>query len=150
MQGTDGALYGTTATGGSADVGTAFKLSTDGTSFSVLRNFDYASGAYPYAGLTEGTGGALFGAANQGGSTSYGTLFTLNTDGSGFSVLQTFSFGTDYSQGAYPYAGPMQAADGALYGVAYYGGSGSSFGGTAFKLNTDGSGFVVRHDFNYF
>ncbi|MEP6725156.1 MAG: choice-of-anchor tandem repeat GloVer-containing protein, partial [Bacteroidota bacterium] len=41
----------------------------------------------------------------------------------------------------------LLAADNKLYGMAY--GGGSSFSGTIFRLNTDGSGFQVIHHFNY-
>ena len=66
-----------------------FKLNTDGTGFTVLKNFDYSTtGGYPYAGLMQGTDGALYGTAYQGGSSGYGTVFKLNPDGTGFTVAQ--------------------------------------------------------------
>jgi uncharacterized repeat protein (TIGR03803 family) len=148
VQGTDGALYGTTYYGGTSGYGTAFKLNTDGTGFTVLQNFDYSTtGAYPYAGLVQATNGALYGTAYQGGGTGFGTVFKLSTDGTVFAVLKNFSNGSDLSEGAYPYGGVMQGTDGALYGTTYYGGT-SSYG-TVFKLNTDGTGFNVRKNFDY-
>jgi len=39
MLGANGALYGTTYYGGSHSVGALYKLNTDGSGFSVLRNF---------------------------------------------------------------------------------------------------------------
>src|SRR5205814_2225203 len=117
-----------------------------GTGFTVLQNLDYSTtGAYPYFGRMErGTDGALYGATYQGGTSGYGTVFKLNPDGSGFTVLQNFDYSTT---GAYPWAGPVQGTDGALYGTAYYGGT--SGYGTAFKLNTDGSGFTVLQNLDY-
>ena len=47
MQGTDGALYGTAHQGGTSGYGTVFKLNTDGTGFTVLKNFDYSTGGLP-------------------------------------------------------------------------------------------------------
>ena len=48
----------------------------------------------PYAGLVQGTDGALYGTAHQGGSSGYGTVFKLNTDGTGFTVLKNFDYST--------------------------------------------------------
>ena len=91
MQGADGALYGTAYQGGSSGYGTVFKLNPDGTGFTVLKNFDYSTtGGYLYAGLVQGTDGALYGTAYSGRQQRYGTVFKLNTDGSGFTVLKNF------------------------------------------------------------
>jgi uncharacterized repeat protein (TIGR03803 family) len=148
VQGTDGALYGAATYGGTNGSGTAFKLNTDGTGFTVLRNFDYPGGAYPYAGLLQGMDGALYGTAYQGGSNGPGTAFKLNTDGTGFTVLKSFSYGSDQGAGAYPYAGLLEGTDGRLYGTTIQGGTGSY--GTVYQLNTDGTGFNVLHNFDYY
>ena len=89
IQGTDGALYGSTSQGGSSDFGTVFRLNPDGSGFSVLKgDFDvFTSGGYLHSKLIQGMDGALYGTATWGGSSGYGTVFKLNTDGSGFSVL---------------------------------------------------------------
>jgi uncharacterized repeat protein (TIGR03803 family) len=58
LKGTDGKLYGTTSGGGTFGFGTVFKLSTDGTGFTVLVHFDsFTTGANPYAGLMQGKDG---------------------------------------------------------------------------------------------
>ena len=144
IQGTDGALYGTAATGGSGGGGTVFKLNTDGTGFTVLQNFDYAYHRRVSAGRADaGRGRRALWHGPYGGSNGVGTVFKLNTDGTGFTVLQNF----DGSGGAYPTFGALvQDAGGALYGTATYGGS--SGVGTVFKLNTDGTGFTVLKDFD--
>ena len=59
IQGSDGALYGTTY-GGAATYGTIFKWSASG--FATLHTFNYSNGAHPYAGLIQGNDGALYGA----------------------------------------------------------------------------------------
>jgi len=130
LQGSDGALYGTAQSGGSLGNGTVFKLNPDGTGFTVLKNFDSSTtGGYPQAGLLQGTDGALYGTASQGGSLGYGTVFKLNPDGTGFTVLKNFDNSTT---GGYLHAGLLQGTDGALYGTAYQGGS--SGVGTVFRL----------------
>ncbi len=144
IEGTDGALYGTASQGGANGYGTVFTLNTDGTGFAVLQDLNYADGVSPYAGLKQGTDGALYGTTLYGGGADYGTVFKLNTDGTGFTVLKDFDYSTS---GGYLYWGELiQGTDGALYGAASQGGSGG--GGTVFKLNTNGTGFTVLKNFD--
>src|SRR5258706_10770222 len=116
MQATEGALYGTALNGGSSGAGTVFALNTDGTGFTVLKNLSYGSdisesGGYPYAGrLARGTDGTLYGTTLQGGSNGNGTVFKMNSDGTGFSVLKNLDYSTT---GGYPYSGLIQGTDGA-------------------------------------
>jgi uncharacterized repeat protein (TIGR03803 family) len=145
IQGTDGALYGTASSGGSGGYGTVFRLNLDGTGFTVFTSFDnITAGGYPQAALIEGTDGALYGTTSSGGSTGYGTVFRLATNGTSFAVLTNFDYTT---MGGFPAAGLMQGADGVLYGTTFYGGS--NYAGTAFRLNPDGSGFNVLQSFDY-
>lgn len=154
IQGTDGALYGTTYGGGASGLGTVFKISTDGSGYAVLRSFTGTAGdgAVPYqeAGLVQGSDGALYGTTFYGGnggdgtgSSGLGTLFKINTDGSGYAVLRSFTGAP--GDGANPSTGLVQGRDGSLYGTTQNGGSGD---GTVFKLNTDGSGYTVLRKFS--
>lgn len=123
-----GVLYGTTKFGGSSDYGTVFKVNTDGTGFTVLRHF--AGGAderYPVAGLAL-SGSVLYGTTYFGGTSNKGTVFKINTDGSGYSVLKHFG-GSD---GANP-QGELAVSGGVLYGTTYRGGD--SDAGTVFSLS---------------
>lgn len=152
-------LYGTASAGGAWGNGTVFAVNTDGTGFTNLHNFaatpfgTNTDGATPLAGLIL-TNGTLYGTTYQGGSSSNGTVFSLNTDGTGFSNLHSFARGRSYQQdfstlytnsdGAFPNAGVILSGN-ALYGTALGGGL---FGnGTLFALNTDGSGFTNLHAF---
>ena len=133
-------LYGTTHNGGSVPQGTVFKLNTDGTTFSVLQNFDYANGAWPDAALVL-SGSTLYGTTWGGGGSGQGVVFRVNTDGTGFTLLKWF---TNSVEGGSLSAGLV--LDGStLYGTTYYGGS-SDFG-TVFKLNTNGTGYAVLKSF---
>ena len=99
--------------------------------FQVLHHLDYSTtGGYPFAGLVQGTDGALYGTTQTGGSSSSGTVFKLNPDGSGFTVLQNLDY---YTTGGTPFARLVQGTDGALYGTTYDGGSSGQ--GTAFRLS---------------
>jgi uncharacterized repeat protein (TIGR03803 family) len=149
-------LYGTTAEyGGSSLNGTVFAVHTDGTGFTNLHSFTATSGflatnsdgTRSYAGLIL-SGNTLYGTASEGGGSGNGTVFALNTDGTDFRTLHSFtaSFDPYYtnSDGAYPY-GELFLSGNALYGTAT--GGGSSARGTVFKVNTDGTGFTNLHSF---
>jgi uncharacterized repeat protein (TIGR03803 family) len=136
-------LYGTTPGGGSSGAGTVFAVSTSGGGFTDLHSFTAASdGAGPVAGLiTNSSGTTLYGTATGGGSSGYGTVFAVNTDGTGFTNLHHF---TGVSDGANPQAGLILTGN-TLYGTAAFGGD--SGNGTLFALNTDGTGFTNLHSF---
>ena len=150
-------LYGTATEGGSAGMGTIFKVNTDGSGFAVLHHFSGTSperpfgnsdGARPMARLAI-AGNTLYGTAQRGGHNE-GTIFKLNTDGSGFLALHTFSplvqspHRLTNSDGAFPESG-LVVSRSTIYGTAWSGGI--SGNGTVFKLGTDGSGFQVLHEF---
>jgi uncharacterized repeat protein (TIGR03803 family) len=99
-------------------------------------------GQKPYAGLVSGTDGALYGTTLGGGSNSAGTVFKVNTDGSGYATLHTFL--TNGVDGESPGA-LIQASDGALYGMTSIGGTNRA--GTVYKLNVDGNGYRLLHVF---
>lgn len=65
-------LYGTAYLGGSWRLGTIFKINTDGTGFTTLRECARGDeGALPYAGLIL-SGNTLYGTTVNGGSSGYG------------------------------------------------------------------------------
>src|SRR5262245_19233682 len=115
-EGSDGALYGTTPSGGSNDVGTVFKLNKDGSNYHLLHSFSTnASDGYgPMAGVVDGSGGVLYGETVFGGTEHGGTVFKLNKDGTGYSLLYNFS--TNGVDSTYPVGGVITGRDGALYG----------------------------------
>ena len=156
---TDGSvLYGITAQGGAYGdgggngPGMIFRMNLDGSCYTNLHSFgvsDALDGALPIASLTLAGnvlyGTTCFGGPNLGGL-SDGTLFRINTDGTGFSVLHDFG-GDD---GGNP-SGAMVQVGSILYGTTqgdYYGTPNS--GGTLFQINTNGTGLVVLHYFSSF
>jgi uncharacterized repeat protein (TIGR03803 family) len=141
ITGNDGALYGTTRTGGSSNLGTVFKINLDGSGFATLKNFLGMDGNDPESGLLQGSDGTLYGTTYAGGTSNRGTIFRLNPDGSGYSVLHNF----DGSAAKWPSASLIQGSDGWLYGTTA--GGGSALRGTVFKLHTNGSSYVVIHTF---
>src|SRR5579871_1620820 len=142
-QGSDGNLYGTTQQGGSTGYGTAYQVSTDGTVFNTIHNFNTSSdGYYPDGTLIQGTDGMLYGTDQYGGPNGYGNVFQLSKDGTVFNIVHSFN----YNDGYYPYAGVTQGSDGMLYGTTIDGGS--SGYGVVFQVSTDGTVFHDLHSFN--
>jgi len=134
-------LYGTTYSGGTSGYGTVFAVNTDGTGFTNLYSFTGATdGANPRAGLILSSN-TLYGTAFAGGSWGHGTVFAVNTDGTGFTNLYSFTGATD---GANPSAGLILSGS-TLCGTASSGGT--SGYGTVFAVNTDGTGFAILHSF---
>jgi len=155
-------LYGTMFTGGSADNGSIFKMNTDGSGFTELHSFSAtvpsvfgtnSDGNRPQGDLVT-DGSTLYGTAQYGGANGNGTIFKINTNGSGFTVIKTFSatfVGTNNvsgnilvssgtnSDGARPIGGLV--LDGStLYGTTYHGGTSN---GVVFAMQTDGTGYTV-------
>jgi len=140
-------LYGTTLDGGSSGNGTVFKVNTDGTGFTNLYTFTYGSdGAGPKAGLVL-SGNTLYGTAQLGGLPSpIGTVFKVNTNGTGFMTLHDFYC---YYDGCAPTARLVLSGN-TLYGTTLDGGNSenaSSANGSVFKVNTDSTGFTNLHSF---
>jgi|HubBroStandDraft_1064217.scaffolds.fasta_scaffold07161_3 uncharacterized repeat protein (TIGR03803 family) len=102
IQATDGDLYGTTAEGGTSNVGTIFKITTSGTLttlYSFCAESECADGSYPYAGLVQATNGIFYGTTYSGGANDTcpgqlpgcGTVFSLSVGLGPFVETQTTS-----------------------------------------------------------
>jgi uncharacterized repeat protein (TIGR03803 family) len=145
LLGRDGVLYGTTAGGGAANAGTVFRLNQTGDNYSTLYSFSggASAGHLPYGKLLEGSDGAFYGVAMYGGGTNQGMIYKVSKGGSGYAELKTFS--GDGVEGGSPASELVEGRDGALYGVNTAG----SISGqcTLFKLNEDGSGFLILRSF---
>lgn len=142
-------LYGTADNGGNFGGGVIFAIGTNGTGLTNIHNFSALSGfspftnsdgAVPTAGLLL-SGTTLYGTAKRGGSSGNGTVFRVNTDGTGFTNLHNFT-GTDGSEAVKR----LVLSGNALYGSAELGGSMGS--GTLFRLKTDGTGFTNLYAFS--
>jgi uncharacterized repeat protein (TIGR03803 family) len=142
VQGPDGTLYGTSSQGGFGEAGTVFKIQPNGTGLTVLKSFTNSpDGQNPQAGLVL-SGSTLYGATSTGGATGNGTVFAVNTDGTGFTNLYSFQ---GWSDGANPQAG-LVLSGGKLFGTTQFGGA---FGnGTVFTINIDGTDFINLYNFS--
>jgi uncharacterized repeat protein (TIGR03803 family) len=117
--------------------------------FTTLYSFTAGSGSFPNVTNSDGanpggplilSGNTLYGTAFLGGSSAVGTVFAVNTDGTGFTNLHSFA----NSDGAHPTGGLILAGT-VLYGAA--GSGGSSGAGTVFAVSIDGAGLTNLHSF---
>ncbi len=139
LLGPDGWIYGVTSNGG-----TIFRVGLDGAAFSVLHAVASPSdGSELHGTLCLAGNGRLYGVAANGGLNSFGTIYSLRTDGTGFVVLRHLDGSSD---GATPSGGLIQASDGRLYGTTSRGGVNG--GGTLFSLLPDGSDFRILISFH--
>jgi uncharacterized repeat protein (TIGR03803 family) len=154
-----GNLYGTTIQGGTANLGTVFRLSPPGTdggdwTETVLYSFlgGAADGALPN-GVVFDKAGNLYGTTSNGGFTNTstctqgcGTVFelaspTATSGGWTEKVIQFFH----YTNGGYPKSVPIIDARGDLYGTTVYGGP--NVEGTVYRLAppaTEGGNWAYR------
>lgn len=139
---TDGTfLFGMTYYGGVNDMGVVFKIKPDGTGYSNILDFSgSSSGSNPIGSLiSDGT--FLYGMTSIGGINSYGTIFKIKSDGTGYSKLLDFdnAYG-DQPNGSLIFDGTY------LYGMTRLGGVNSL--GVIFKMNPDGTGYTRLYDFD--
>ncbi len=146
-----GNLYGTTTGRGN---GSVYKLKRSNGGWTLVPLYNFAvgnGGTNPYAGVTFGPDGSLYGTTQNGGSGhGDGTVFKLTppprispnllapwTE----TVLYSFQAGSDGNQ---PYGGVTFDRAGNIYGTTGYGGQGC-FGegcGTVYRLTPSGSGWT--------
>lgn len=147
-------FFGVSQAGGTYGTGTVFERKADG-SVGITRSFNAVAshtatntgGASPSAPLAV-SGSTLYGAASAGGTNGNGTVFSVSTTGSGFTVLRDFSgvstsYGTN-NDGALPRGGVILTG-GKLYGTTSAGGTGGT--GVVFSMDANGANFTVLHDF---
>ncbi len=180
-------LYGETSLGGANNAGTIFSLSTDGTAPATSLNWLYSfdaplgsgqsnDGDMPHHNALLLVDGSLYGAALYGGNqdnpptaaglstppppyerTGNGALFSIRTDGSGYSVLHTFSgWGNapPTQDGANPhspfllYPGSESAYAGMAYGLTANGGANNQGALYSFSLAAPAETYQVIYSFS--
>jgi uncharacterized repeat protein (TIGR03803 family) len=152
--GPDGALYGTTYSGGVSEAGTVFRLQPPPracTSFScpwtltILHAFNYEDGAGPLGAIVFDRAGNLYGVTSTGGgacadfSSGCGVVYELSPGGGGWTETVILNFNFDNGcDGAIPNGGLLSDAAGNLYGVTWMGGPSNS--GVVYKLSSSQGG----------
>ena len=118
---------------------------TGQTVFNNLHNLVYTNGTGPLASLIV-SGNTLYGTThNYGGGLGGGSgcVFRMNTDGSGFTNLHTFS---GIAPDAGYLSGDLVLSGGTLYGTAAFGGDLDH--GCVFAIGTNGLGLTNLYNFS--
>jgi uncharacterized repeat protein (TIGR03803 family) len=156
IQGSDGALYGTTASGGAFGGGTVFRITLGG-AYSLLYSFGASpsDGVVPVGALVQGSDGNFYGTTASGGANhcsqipqaggNCGTVFRMMPAGV---VTILHSFGASLSDGVEPLGALVLASDGNFYGTTIDGGanncaSGTHNCGTVFRMTPAGAVSVI-------
>lgn len=161
IQGKDGALYGTTASGGLHGGGTIYRITLSG-DYTVLYSFGASAtdGVVPVGGVIQAVDGTFYGTTASGGAnhciqipqagSNCGTVFKLTADGK---VTILYSFGNSPSDGVEPQNSLLQASDGNFYGTTLTGGAGACGNpplphncGTVFRITPEGV-VTILHSF---
>jgi uncharacterized repeat protein (TIGR03803 family) len=130
---TDGSrLYGYYAVTGAANTVAA---DMDGSGYTLLHGYTSEVGKMVVSGTT------IYGMTHSGGNNSVGSIYSMNTDGTGLQTLHSFS----WLDGDYPY-GSLTLIGSTLYGTTWSGGTGGE--GTVFKMNTNSGDYAVLHNFS--
>jgi uncharacterized repeat protein (TIGR03803 family) len=160
---TDGTtyVYGTTELGGQANHGMVFRFDILTRTYKVLHSFGVGNvvnvdgnqvpdGETPQGSLVL-SGSTLYGMTHVGGTAGGGVVFSMNTEGTVYTILHTFGDGAVANDGLNPY-GSLLLSGSTLYGMTPFGGSAgkgvvfsTTTGGTTTILHSFGDG-AVRND----
>jgi len=155
--GGDGGYYGTTSSSSTVTGGLIYRTSTDGTQVKTIYQLSNTEAYAPLAGLLVGSDAVLYGTTSLGAvgvePSTAGTVFSIKTDGKGFTILHKFApvTATNVNEnainvdGAYPETALIEGSDGFLYGVTRAGGPNGT--GAVFKVSRDGTSFKVLQTF---
>jgi uncharacterized repeat protein (TIGR03803 family) len=114
-------LFGLTSAGGKFGLGTIFSYDLSKKKFTVLRSFGPNTtndGQNPFGSLML-NGNVLYGTTRLGGSSGLGSVFQINTDGTGYARVHNFSGGN--GDGANPIDDVILVSN-TLYGMTEAGG----------------------------
>lgn len=137
-------LYGTNTQGPTLQ-GIVFKVGVDGSNFTKLTDLDVSSGSAGYEGSLLQIGTTLYGVRSGyyigfPGPGYLGSIYKVNTDGSGYSRFYNYE-----ATGNSP-TGSLVSDGSYLYGMTYQGGQNNY--GVVFRVKPDGSGYLKLLDFD--
>jgi uncharacterized repeat protein (TIGR03803 family) len=136
-----GNIYGTTSEGGAFALGTIFKLSPSGSTWTETKLHDFEDGndgAIPYAGLIFDKSGNLYGAATEGGTGGGGTIFKMTPASGGWTFTVLYSLPGWNISG--PFRNLMIDGAGNLYGTTHC--DGANDAGTVYKLSLKNGSWI--------
>ncbi|MFL6516445.1 MAG: choice-of-anchor tandem repeat GloVer-containing protein [Chthoniobacterales bacterium] len=138
-------IYGTTFNGGPNNLGTIYRIDTDGAQLTLLHTFPAGTndGTFPVGPLVLSSS-TLYGVSEQGGNDNLGTIFKIDTSGANYGKLHDFVTGT--SDGHLPIGG-LALVGATLYGTTAQGGTSGNNAGTIFRIDTGGAAYQLLYSF---
>ncbi len=137
----DNNFYGMSFEGGYNDSCTMFQCTPAGALTTEINMDTVWGSSSPVASLIQANDGNLYGMTNLGGDSSNGVIFQYVIATHKYKAIYNFG----YSDGGNPYGDLVQASDGFLYGMTFYGGIKGV--GTIFKCSLSGV-FTKLFDFD--
>jgi uncharacterized repeat protein (TIGR03803 family) len=136
--------FGLAAQDGLNGQGTLFQLDTNGTAFLKLYDFQQLTGGHPKGKISIASGNRLVGNTYDGGAANYGTVFTINSNGSNYTASGIYDF---FGVGANPIGGIIYSlSQGKFYGLTSNGGNTSN--GTLISVDTTNFNLSAVFSFN--
>lgn len=136
----DEIFFLTTQEMGRHDGGVLSQCDTSGFANS-LYHFGYSPNGFRPNTLIKASDGKLYGTAIIGGTDGNGVVFSMNTNGTGYTLLHEFNDAEGYQ----PSVQLLEASDGKLYGGCEWGGPNG--GGCLYRMDKTGSNFELIFSF---
>jgi uncharacterized repeat protein (TIGR03803 family) len=145
VRGGDGFLYGTTEHGGlGGNVGTVFRIGEDGDDYQILHSGGNLVAAIWSVHCSSRVISGCMAIHEVAVLMGWDIVFRLGKDGAGFELLH--HFGSMANDATPPLmSGLIELPDGFLYGTSSVGGEANA--GTIFRLEKDGTGYQLLHQF---
>lgn len=152
-------IYGTMKQGGTSDSGTLFRVKTDGSGFQKLIDFTFnlgegSTGVYPTGEIIVVGDSIIYGMTELGGPNNSGTLYSISTDGSNFTIVYSFNEFSSSSGGRIQSSASPVVISGSLafknefiYAPVALS-SGEQKTGSIIKYRVDGSEFITGTEKN--
>jgi uncharacterized repeat protein (TIGR03803 family) len=138
LQAQNGDFYGVTVNGGTQNLGTIFKITSDGV-LTFLAEFtgidSFNKGAFPRAALIQTSPDDFYGVTSQGGAADAGTIFHMTATGT-LTTLVEFTGEGGTNKGTAPDSSLVLGSDLNLHGTTARGGA-RGFG-TVFTMTPEG------------
>ncbi|KFF21639.1 choice-of-anchor tandem repeat GloVer-containing protein [Chryseobacterium sp. JM1] len=122
--------------------GTIFHYNANTNIFQKNYTFEYSIGSTPQEGLLKGNNGKLYGTTMYRGGFYNGVLFEFDPVSNQLSTLVNFQ---ELPTGKTPFASPMQASNGKLYGTTFAGGA--NYNGTIYEYDISTGQYTKKYDF---
>ncbi|MCB9173290.1 MAG: T9SS type A sorting domain-containing protein [Flavobacteriales bacterium] len=143
LKANDGNMYGVTASGGTYNLGTLFRINLTNGVYTKLHDFgDISQERTPLSGLIQATNGKIYGTTSYGGITEGGVIFEYDIIQN--SYIKKVEIDRN-NHGNFSQSTLLEASDGNIYGCASAGGIYNA--GTLFQYNPFTNTLTKKVDF---